>query len=112
MSVKSTQGLMTAGIWPVCYQERETVCEETLEGCASGGFCEGGLQWGRPCRPPASAHVRPQRRVPLRDRQPGWRDQPEAEEGSARPLRLGEEQPTNSSHTSSFSFLFLVGISF
>lgn len=25
-------------------QEREAVCGETLEGCASGRFCEGGLQ--------------------------------------------------------------------
>ncbi len=62
-----------------------------MEGCARGRFCEGGLQRDRPRRPPARAHVRPQRCVSHRDVQPGRRDQPEAEEGDVWPLRLGEE---------------------
>lgn len=82
---------MTAGVWHVWFQEREAVYGEALEGCASGRFCQGVLQWDRPRRPPAPAHVGPQRCVSHRDGQPGRRDQPEAEEGDVWPLHLGED---------------------
>lgn len=77
--------------WRVQFQESEKVHREALEGCASRRFCEGDLQRDRSCRPPALAHIRPQRCVSHRDVQPGRRDQPEAEEGDVGRLHISEE---------------------
>lgn len=69
----------------------ESVCEEAVEGRASGGFCEGGLQWDRSCRPPPPAHIRPQRHLPHWDGQPGRGNQPKTKEDSFWPLHHCKE---------------------
>lgn len=63
-----------------------------MEGCASGRFCEGGLQRDRPCRPPSPLFVGPKRCVPHRDGQPGRRNQLKAEDSRVWTLHNGEGQ--------------------